>query len=105
MRTCRAARSTSEYTATAPMPISWHARMMRTAISPRFAIRIFLNIGDYCTFKLESGRGGIQLGKAVGTAAFPREYWYETAPLVSDGSTQRVPLIDFGGPEFKLLVL
>src|SRR5262249_46008458 len=27
------------------MPISRHARMIRTAISPRFAIRTFLNMG------------------------------------------------------------
>src|ERR1700683_4416957 len=26
------------------MPISWHARTMRTAISPRLAIKIFLNM-------------------------------------------------------------
>src|SRR5688572_835224 len=29
------------------MPSSRHAMMMRIAISPRFAIRIFLNIGFY----------------------------------------------------------
>ncbi len=43
-RTCSEARSTSEYTATAAISISWQARMTRTAISPRFAIRIFLNM-------------------------------------------------------------
>src|SRR5215213_8332215 len=41
-RTWRAARSQSEYTATAPMFMSRQARMMRTAISPRLAIRILL---------------------------------------------------------------
>ena len=30
----------------AVIPISWQARMMRTAISPRLAIRIFLNISN-----------------------------------------------------------
>src|SRR5215213_6642837 len=44
-RTCRACSSASEYTATVLMPSSRHAMMMRIAISPRFAIRIFLNIG------------------------------------------------------------
>src|SRR5690242_18835404 len=42
--TCRLARSASDWTATVLMPISRHARMMRTAISPRLAINIFLNI-------------------------------------------------------------
>src|SRR4051812_19370949 len=32
-------RSAVEYTATASMPRSWHARTSRTAASPRFAIR------------------------------------------------------------------
>src|SRR5687768_1336219 len=46
-RTCSACSSASEYTATVLMPNSRHAMMMRIAISPRFAIRIFLNIGFY----------------------------------------------------------
>src|SRR5688500_4931588 len=46
-RTCSACSSASEYTATVLMPSSRHAMMMRIAISPRFAIRIFLNIGFY----------------------------------------------------------
>src|SRR5688500_9837977 len=46
-RTCRACSSASEYTATVLMPSSRHATMMRIAISPRFAMRIFLNIGFY----------------------------------------------------------
>src|SRR5690349_17590225 len=41
-RTCRAPRSHSEYTATGETPISRQALMMRTAISPRLAIRIFM---------------------------------------------------------------
>src|SRR4030095_1901014 len=41
-RTCSASRSHSENTATVPSPISRHARMTRTAISPRLAIRTFI---------------------------------------------------------------
>src|SRR5947199_42538 len=37
--TCSASRSASEYTATVGMPSSRHVRMIRTAISPRLAIR------------------------------------------------------------------
>src|SRR4051794_6689021 len=44
-RTCSELSSASEYTATVRMPSSRHAQMIRSAISPRFAIRIFLNIG------------------------------------------------------------
>src|SRR6185312_7746588 len=43
--TCKAARSTSENTATVGMPSSRQARITRTAISPRLATRIFLNSG------------------------------------------------------------
>src|SRR5215472_16516248 len=43
-RTCRESRSTSEWTATVLMPSSLQAQMILVAISPRFAIRIFLNI-------------------------------------------------------------
>src|SRR5688572_16130010 len=43
-RTCSESRSTSLWTATVLMPISLHVQMMRHAISPRFAIRIFLNL-------------------------------------------------------------
>src|SRR5688572_18251770 len=42
--TCSEFSSASEYTATVLMPSSRHAWMMRRAISPRLAIRIFLNI-------------------------------------------------------------
>ena len=38
-RTWRAPRSHAEYTATEDSPMSRHARMIRTAISPRFATR------------------------------------------------------------------
>src|SRR5687768_2753275 len=44
-RTCREFSSASEYTATVLMPSSRHAKITRSAISPRFATRIFLNIG------------------------------------------------------------
>src|SRR3712207_5043499 len=40
-RTCIASASAVEWTATVLMPISWHARWMRSAISPRLAIRTF----------------------------------------------------------------
>jgi hypothetical protein len=39
-----ASRSASEYTATVAMPIFLAVRMTRQAISPRFAIRIFVNM-------------------------------------------------------------
>src|SRR5689334_17330297 len=42
-RTCSASLSAVECTATVPMPNSRQARMIRSAISPRLAIRIFLN--------------------------------------------------------------
>src|SRR5690242_3188072 len=53
VRTCSAARSHSENTATDRSPISRQARAMRTAISPRFAIRIFFTRGSY--FRSEEG--------------------------------------------------
>src|SRR6516225_2320982 len=43
--TCSAFESAVECTATDWMPSSRQARMTRSAISPRFAIKIFLNIG------------------------------------------------------------
>src|SRR3954463_15275132 len=42
--TCRAFLSASEYTATVAMPILRAVLMTRQAISPRLAIRIFLNM-------------------------------------------------------------
>src|SRR5215212_4285970 len=44
-RTCSDSRSASEYTATVCTPSSRHARMTRSAISPRLAMRTFLNTG------------------------------------------------------------
>ena len=43
--TWSASRSASEWTATVAMPMRRAVRMMRQAISPRLAIRIFLNNG------------------------------------------------------------
>src|ERR1700759_1225444 len=43
-RTCMASASAVECTATGGMPSSLQARRMRSAISPRFAIRIFSNM-------------------------------------------------------------
>src|SRR5947209_5081508 len=40
-RTCIASVSAVEWTATVRMPISWQARWMRSAISPRLAMRTF----------------------------------------------------------------
>src|SRR5678809_514802 len=42
-RTCSESVSAVEWTATVLMPISRHARITRSAISPRFAMRTFLN--------------------------------------------------------------
>src|SRR5689334_15086926 len=47
-RTCSDSRSASEYTATVCTPSSRHALMTRSAISPRFAMRTFLNTGPPC---------------------------------------------------------
>src|SRR3954470_3116454 len=56
-RTCSDSRSASEYTATVWMPSSRQARITRSAISPRLAIRIFLNNGlvglDYQRLRIE----------------------------------------------------
>src|SRR5512136_491024 len=45
-RTWRLPASASEYTATVLSPSSLHAHMTRSAISPRLAIRTFLNIAS-----------------------------------------------------------
>ncbi|BAO54797.1 hypothetical protein NMS_0788 [Nonlabens marinus S1-08] len=42
--TCRLSASAVEYTATVLIPISLQVRITRRAISPRFAINIFLNM-------------------------------------------------------------
>src|SRR5512136_1631011 len=51
-RTWRPLASASEYTATVLSPSSLHAHITRSAISPRLAIRTFLNIGG-------GGRGAL----------------------------------------------
>jgi hypothetical protein len=43
-RTCSDSRSASLYTATVRIPSSRHARITRSAISPRLAIRTLRNI-------------------------------------------------------------
>src|SRR5688572_1053903 len=45
-RTWSDSRSASEYTATVCTPSSRHARITRSAISPRFAINTFLNMAE-----------------------------------------------------------
>ncbi len=54
----RAFRSTSEKTATVRIPISLQARSTRTAISPRFAIRILRNTFASYRGMLPCLRGG-----------------------------------------------
>jgi hypothetical protein len=51
-RTCMASASAVEWTATVWMPISRQARRMRSAISPRLAIRTFSNMGRGCLFQI-----------------------------------------------------
>src|SRR6185436_18480996 len=59
-RTCSDSRSASEYTATVWMPSSRQARMTRSAISPRLAIKTFLNIaplrGRLAAFEVRPAR-------------------------------------------------
>src|SRR6185295_4337092 len=55
-RTCSALASTVECTATVAMPSSRHARMTRSAISPRLAIRIFLNTAGFPSGPSSSSR-------------------------------------------------
>src|ERR1043166_2463563 len=60
-RTCRLEASASEYTATASRPSAWQARMIRSAISPRFAIstRVMLMRGRRpCARPVEANAGG-----------------------------------------------
>src|ERR1041385_558985 len=59
-RTCRLEASASEYTATASRPSAWQARMIRSAISPRFAIstRVMLMRGRRpCARPVEANAG------------------------------------------------
>src|SRR4051812_19190307 len=55
-RTCMALASAVECTATVAMPSSFAARRMRSAISPRLAIRILSNMpGSRCSLDYEEG--------------------------------------------------
>src|ERR1051326_3582536 len=65
MRACREPKSASEYTATVLIPISRHARMTRTAISPRLAMRIFSNIKETSDYKETRSQNQKQKGKAT----------------------------------------
>src|ERR1700743_212211 len=59
-RTCIASASAVEWIATVAIPISLHARLMRSAISPRVAMRIFSNISiDDAEGLPELDRGGV----------------------------------------------
>src|SRR5262245_36308094 len=50
-RTCSESVSAVECTATVLIPISRHARITRSAISPRFAMRTFLHTGSVYLFR------------------------------------------------------
>src|SRR6478672_8928673 len=49
MATCLRLRSTVECTATVLMPSAWHARRMRSAISPRLAMTTFFSMASSCS--------------------------------------------------------
>src|SRR5713101_7250068 len=57
-RTCIAAASAVECTATVLIPISWQARWMRSAISPRLAISTFSNIAGFDRRSLDPHQRG-----------------------------------------------
>src|SRR5688572_31377639 len=58
MATCLRLRSTVECTATVRMPRAWHARRMRSAISPRLAITTLSSMGLFS----KNGSGKAQQG-------------------------------------------
>src|SRR6476469_2087430 len=60
--TWRASRSSSEYTATEPMPSSFSARTMRTAISPRLATKTLSNMWTGAYLAQGSRRGVVGAG-------------------------------------------
>src|ERR1700743_2869367 len=70
-RTCMASASAVECTATVAMPISLQARLMRSAISPRLAMRIFSNMSgadEQCLAELDRravGDADLQHGAAA----------------------------------------
>ena len=96
-RTYLASRSASEWTTTVLMPSSRHARWMRSAISPRLAIRIFPNSwpGFLATTGEEAGRSANGwlpgTGQAMTTSGWPNSTGWPfstricfTTPLLSD---------------------
>src|SRR5437868_4946597 len=64
-RTCSELRSASLYTATLRMPNSLHAQITRRAISPRLAIRIFLNIGSLSHQAIESSPASAAMARSL----------------------------------------
>src|SRR5688572_28467953 len=110
-RTCRLSRSASEYTATVWMPSSRQARITRSAISPRLAIRTFLNmsggrrpwVGWQGVAKHEGGveRGwtGARSGVRVVLERVPARVARARDALHAQGELARV-----GGVEDRVLV-
>src|ERR1700742_5221464 len=62
-RTCIASASAVECTATVRMPISRQARWMRSAISPRLAIRTFSNMRACSAALLDNHQGFAELDR------------------------------------------
>src|SRR5512143_1822254 len=79
-RTCSDSRSASLYTATVSMPSSRQARMTRRAISPRLAIRTFLNTDNPRIADLARGAVGDELRLAHQGV---RSWRSDFAPLVA----------------------
>src|ERR1700722_2435048 len=70
-RTCMASASAVECTATVAMPSSLHARKIRSAISPRLAIRILSNMGSLSgEWRTTSGNSKSYSLSAVAIRAF-----------------------------------
>src|SRR5262245_50243489 len=59
--TCLSSRSAVEWTATVLMPSSRQVRRMRSAISPRFAIRILLNMAGPGSGRLDDEQWLVEL--------------------------------------------
>src|ERR1051326_6057860 len=85
--TCSAPRSTSEKTATVAMPISRQARITRTAISPRLAMRTLVNIAETLIVTIDSDAG---LRAATPASA------QQKAPPAGGALRIRVDYFDFG---------
>ncbi len=83
-RTCRPLASASEYTATVLSPSSLHAQITRSAISPRLAIRTFLNIGGGVAGAL-AGSGGpdVKSGSPYWTGCPFSGWTLTTSPAIS----------------------